>query len=81
MKQNLKLRFNHTGIIHNFYVNTSFFSYALGFAYDEQFDALVCARSSRVSIVIELFNIASNDQVPVLYTGSHLQRVKRCKRK
>ena len=81
MKQNLKLRVNHIGIIHNFSMNTSYFSYALGFASNEQFDAQVCARSSRVFIVIELFNIASNEQVPVLYTGSHLQRVKRCKRK
>ena len=61
MKQNLELQINHIGIIHNFTVNTSYFSYALGFAYDEQFDAQVCARSSRVFIVIELFNIASNE--------------------
>ena len=58
MKQNLELRINHIGIIHNFSVNTSYFSYPLGFAYDEQFDAQICARSNRVFIVTELFNIA-----------------------
>ena len=37
------------------------FSFTLGPAYNEQFDAQKCARSSRVLVVTELLNIAVNE--------------------
>ena len=43
--------------------NTHFFEYTLGPAYNEHFNSQKSARSNRVLVVTELFNIVVNDRI------------------